>query len=203
VPDSHQDLFYFYSFGAFQRITPSSHQPIERTLATTVDLVLLDATLVDQFQQVARFFTTHSSALSESGRALLGLFVQNLDSTISNLQAAQEKINRATNHEANHKQRVSKLQAHQLDLQTKASELKSIDQKVKSLEAELQLWKSKRTQNCLELQTIHTESQGVVREVELISRAEQDIQTLQSEITELEMLPLMSWAGLSAAFKEL
>jgi DNA repair ATPase RecN len=126
----------------------------------------------------------------------LGLFVQNLDNTISNLQAAQEKRNRATSQEADHKQRVSKLQAHQLDLQTKASELKSIDQKVKSLEAELQLWKSKRTQKCLELQTVHAESQGLVRGVELISRAEQDIQTLQSEIADLEMLPLMSWAGL-------
>ena len=100
--------------------------------------MLLDTTLVDQFQQVARFFTTHSSVLNEGGRALLGLFVQNLDNTISNIQAAQEKRNRATSQEADYKQGVSKLQAHQLDLQTKASELKSIDQKVKSLEAELQ-----------------------------------------------------------------
>ena len=91
----------------------------------------------------------------------MGLFVQNLDNTISNLQAAQEKRNQATSQEADHKQRVSKLQAHQLDLQTKASELKSNDQKVKSLEDELQLWKSKRTQKCLELQTVHTESQWV------------------------------------------
>ena len=94
------------------------------------------------------------------------------------------------------------MQAHQLDLQTKASKLKSIDQKVKSLEAELQLWKSKYTQKCLELQTVHAESQGLVQGVELISRTEQDIQTLQSEITDLEMLNLMSWAGLSATFKE-
>uniref|UniRef100_A0A2N9FVM5 Aminotransferase-like plant mobile domain-containing protein n=1 Tax=Fagus sylvatica TaxID=28930 RepID=A0A2N9FVM5_FAGSY len=73
-----------------------------------------------------------------------------------------------------------------------ASELKSINQKVKSLEAELQLWKSKRTQKCLKLQTVHAESQGLVRGVESISRAEQDIQTLQSEINDLRMLPLMS-----------
>jgi hypothetical protein len=66
---------------------------LKELLQKLVGLVLLDATLVDQFQQVARFFTTHSSALSEGGRALLGLFVQNLDSTISNLQAAQEKRN--------------------------------------------------------------------------------------------------------------
>jgi hypothetical protein len=85
-------------------------------LQKPVGLVLLDASLVDQFQQVAPFFTTHSSALSESGKALLGLFVQNLDSIISNLQAAQEKRNRAANQEADHKQRVSKLQAHQFDL---------------------------------------------------------------------------------------
>jgi hypothetical protein len=95
------------------------------------------------------------------------------------------------------------LQTYQLDLQAKTFELRSIDQKVKSLKAELQLWKSKRTQKCLELQTVHVESQGLVQEVELISRAEQDIQILQSEIADLEMLPLMSWAGLFAAFKEL
>jgi hypothetical protein len=58
---------------------------LKELLQKPVGLVLLDASLVDQFQQVAQFFTTHSSALSESGRALLGLFVQNLDSTISNL----------------------------------------------------------------------------------------------------------------------
>jgi predicted RNase H-like nuclease (RuvC/YqgF family) len=133
----------------------------------------------------------------------LGLFVQNLDNTISNLQAAQEKRDRATSQEADHKQKVSKLQAHHLDFQTKASELKSIDQKVKSLEIELQLWKSKRTQKCLEFQTVHAESQGLVQGMELISKTEQDIQTLQSKIANLEMLPLMSWAGLSAAFKEL
>ena len=168
-----------------------------------VGLVLLDVASVVQFRQVARLLTIHSSVLNEGGRALLGQFVQNLDNTISNLQAAQEKRNRATSQEADHKQRVSQLQAHELDLQTKESELKSIDQKVKSLEAELQLWRSKRTQKCLELQTVHAESQGLVQRVELISRAEQDIQTLQFEIADLEMLPLMSWAGLSAAFKEL
>ena len=110
---------------------------LKELLQRPIGLVLLDVSLVDQFQQMAQFFTTHSFALSESGRTLLGLFVQNLDSIISNLQAAQEKRNQTTNQEADHKQRVSKLQAHQLDLQTKASELKSIDQKVKSLETEL------------------------------------------------------------------
>jgi hypothetical protein len=39
--------------------------------------------------------------------------------------------------------------------------------------------------------------------MELISKAEQDLQILQSEINNLEMLPLMSWTGLSIAFKEL
>ena len=100
---------------------------LKELLQKLVGLVLLDATLVDQFRQVARFLIAYSSVLSESGRVLLGLFVQNLDSTISNLQAAQEKRNRATSQEANHKQKVSKLQAHHLDLQTKTSELKSID----------------------------------------------------------------------------
>ena len=133
----------------------------------------------------------------------MGLFVQNLDSIVSNLQTAQEKRNQAISQEVDHKQRVSRLKAHQLDLKTKASEFKSIDQKVKSLEAELQIWKAKRTQKCLELQTVHAESQGLVRGVELISRAEQDLQTLQSEINNLEMLPPMSWAGLLTAFKEL
>ena len=172
-------------------------------LQKPVGLVLLDATLVGQFRRVARLLTTQSFVLSEGERALLGLFVQNLGSTISNLQAAQEKRSRATSQEADHKHRVSKLQAHQLDLQAKASKLRSIDQKVKSLEAELQLWKSKRTQKCLELQTVHAESQGLIQGVELISKAEQDSQTLQSEIANLEMLPLMGWAGLFAAFKEL
>ncbi len=74
---------------------------------------------------------------------------------------------------------------------------------MKSFKAKLQIWKSKRTQKCLELQTVHVESQGLVQGVELISRAEQDLQTLQSDINDLEMLPLMSWAGLLAAFKEL
>uniref|UniRef100_A0A2N9EM61 Aminotransferase-like plant mobile domain-containing protein n=1 Tax=Fagus sylvatica TaxID=28930 RepID=A0A2N9EM61_FAGSY len=133
---------------------------LKELLQKPVGLVLLDANLVDQFQQVTRFLTTHSSILSEGGRALLGLFVQNLESTTSKLQAAQEKRNRATSQEVDHKQRVSKLQAHQLDLQTKASELKSIDQKVKSLEFELKLWKSKCTQKCLELQTVHAEAKG-------------------------------------------
>ncbi len=85
---------------------------LKEVLQKPVVLVFLDASLVDQFLQVARLLTTHSSVLSEDGRALLGLFVQNLDSTISNLQAAQEKRNRATSQEADHKQRVSKLQAH-------------------------------------------------------------------------------------------
>ena len=56
---------------------------------------------------------------------------------------------------------------------------------------------------CLEVQTVHAKSQGLVQGVELISRAEQDIQILQSEIIDLEMLPLMSWASLLDAFKEL
>uniref|UniRef100_A0A2N9EGB3 Uncharacterized protein n=1 Tax=Fagus sylvatica TaxID=28930 RepID=A0A2N9EGB3_FAGSY len=47
----------------------------------------------------------------------------NIDGTISNLQAAQEKRNQATSQEAEHEQRVSRLHAHQLDLQAKASEL--------------------------------------------------------------------------------
>ena len=76
---------------------------LKELLQKPVGLVLLDATLVDQFQQVGRFFTTHSSVLSEGGRALLGLFVQNLDNTISNLQAAQEKRDRATSQKADHK----------------------------------------------------------------------------------------------------
>ena len=85
---------------------------LKELLQRPIGLVLLDVSLVDQFQQMAQFFTTHSFALSESGRTLLGLFVQNLDNTISNLQAAQEKRNQATSQEADHKQRVSKLQAH-------------------------------------------------------------------------------------------
>ncbi len=40
---------------------------------------------------------------------------------------------------------------------------------------------------------MYAESQGLVRGVELISKAEQDSQTLQLEISDLEMLPLMSW----------
>jgi DNA repair exonuclease SbcCD ATPase subunit len=115
-----------------------------------------------------------------------------LDSTIANLQVAQEKRNRAASQEANHKQNVSQLQAHHLDLQTKASELKSIDQRMKSLEAKLQLWKSKRAQKCLELQTVHADSQGLIQGMELISKAEQNIQALQSEIASLEMVPLKS-----------
>lgn len=110
-----------------------------------MNVILLDAGLVDQFQQVARFLIANPSALSESGRALLGLFMQNLDSTIPSLQATKEKRNQAISQEANHEQRVSRLQAHQLDLQAKVSELKSIDQMVKSFEGKLQIWKSKRT----------------------------------------------------------
>ena len=74
---------------------------------------------------------------------------------------------------------------------------------MKSLEVELRIWKSKRIQKCLEFQTVHAKSQGLVWGVELISRAEQDLQTLRSEINDLEMLPLMSWAGFLVAFKEL
>ncbi len=66
--------------------TPIPLEPSKDQLQATIDqlkellqkpvgLMLLDANLVDQFQQVARFFTTHSSALGESGKALLGLFV--------------------------------------------------------------------------------------------------------------------------------
>ncbi len=58
---------------------------LKELLQKPVGLVLLDANLVDQFQQVTRFLTTHSSILSEGGRALLGLFVQNLESTTSKL----------------------------------------------------------------------------------------------------------------------
>ena len=100
---------------------------LKELLQKPVGSVLLDATLVYQFRQVARFLTAYSSVLSESDKAFLGLFVQNLDNTISNLQAAQKKINQATSQEADHKQKVSQLQAHHLDLQTKASELNSID----------------------------------------------------------------------------
>ena len=49
---------------------------LKELLQKPVGLVLLDSTLVDQFQQVALFFTTHSSVLSEGGRALLGLFAE-------------------------------------------------------------------------------------------------------------------------------
>uniref|UniRef100_A0A2N9F7Z1 Aminotransferase-like plant mobile domain-containing protein n=1 Tax=Fagus sylvatica TaxID=28930 RepID=A0A2N9F7Z1_FAGSY len=42
------------------------------------------------------------------------------------------------------------------------------------------------------LQSVHAESQGLVRGVELIFKAEQDLQTLQLKISDLEMLPLMS-----------
>ena len=58
---------------------------LKEFLQNPVGLVLLDATLVYQFQQVARFFTIHSCVLSEGGKGLLGLFVQNLNNTISNL----------------------------------------------------------------------------------------------------------------------
>ena len=76
---------------------------LKELLQKPVGLVLLDASLVDQFRQVAQFLTAHSFVLSESGRALLSLFVQNSDNTISNLQATQEKRNRATSQEADHK----------------------------------------------------------------------------------------------------
>ena len=81
--------------------------------------------------------------------------------------------------------------------------MKSIDQKVKSLEDELRIWKSKRIQKCLEFQIVHIEIQGQVWGVKLISRAEQDLQTFWYGINDLEMLPLMSWASFLAAFKEL
>uniref|UniRef100_A0A2N9G3D1 Uncharacterized protein n=1 Tax=Fagus sylvatica TaxID=28930 RepID=A0A2N9G3D1_FAGSY len=74
---------------------------------------------------------------------------------------------------------------------------------VKSLEAELRSWKLKRSQKFLELQSIYIKGQGLIQGMELISKAEQDLQILQSEINNLEMLPLMSWTGLSIAFKEL
>jgi hypothetical protein len=89
---------------------------LKELLKQPVNAILLDVGLVDQFLQVARFLIANPSALSESGRALLGLFVRNLDSTISNLQTAQEKKNQAISQEADHEQRVSRLQAHQLDL---------------------------------------------------------------------------------------
>uniref|UniRef100_A0A2N9I2L8 Uncharacterized protein n=1 Tax=Fagus sylvatica TaxID=28930 RepID=A0A2N9I2L8_FAGSY len=88
-------------------------------------------------------------------------------------------------------------------LRAKATELKTINQKVKSLEDELQSWKLKRSKKCLKLQTAHVKGQGLIQGMELISKLEQDLQTLQLEINNLEMLPLMSWTGLSAAFKEL
>uniref|UniRef100_A0A2N9EMH7 Reverse transcriptase Ty1/copia-type domain-containing protein n=1 Tax=Fagus sylvatica TaxID=28930 RepID=A0A2N9EMH7_FAGSY len=46
-------------------------------------------------------------------------------------------------------------------LQAKATELKAIDQKVKSLEAELQSLKLKRSQKCLELQSVHIEDDAL------------------------------------------
>jgi hypothetical protein len=51
---------------------------------------------------VARFLIANPSSLSESGMALMGLFVQNLDDTISNLQAAQDKRNQTTSQEEEH-----------------------------------------------------------------------------------------------------
>ena len=102
-----------------------------------------------------------------------------------------------------HEQWVSQLQAHQLKFQAKATKLKTINQKVKSLEDELQSWKLKQSKKCLKLQTTHVKGQGLIQGMELISKVEQDLQTLQLEINNLEMLPLMSWTGLSAAFKEL
>uniref|UniRef100_A0A2N9EPR3 Aminotransferase-like plant mobile domain-containing protein n=1 Tax=Fagus sylvatica TaxID=28930 RepID=A0A2N9EPR3_FAGSY len=85
-------------------------------------------------------------------------------------------------------------------LQTAISQLKELLQKpIGSVLLDATL----RAQKCLELQTVNAESQGLVQGMELISKTEQDIQTLQSEIANLEMLPLMSWAGLFATFKEL
>lgn len=52
------------------------------------NVILLDSALINQFVQVAQFLIAYSSSLSENGRALLGLFVQNLDGTITSLQAA-------------------------------------------------------------------------------------------------------------------
>uniref|UniRef100_A0A2N9G039 Uncharacterized protein n=1 Tax=Fagus sylvatica TaxID=28930 RepID=A0A2N9G039_FAGSY len=85
---------------------------LKEILRQPTNVILLDTGLVDQFQQVARFLIANPSALSESGKALLGLFVQNLDRTIFNLQADQEKRNQAISQEADHEQRVSRLQAH-------------------------------------------------------------------------------------------
>jgi hypothetical protein len=75
---------------------------LKELLKQPANVILLDAGLVDQFQQVARFLIANPFALSESGRALLGFFVQNLDSTISNLQTAQVKRNQAISQEADH-----------------------------------------------------------------------------------------------------
>ena len=75
---------------------------MKELLKQPANVILLDAGLVDQFQQVARFLIANPFALSESGRALLGLFMQNLDSTISNLQTAQVKRNQAISQEADH-----------------------------------------------------------------------------------------------------
>ena len=77
-------------------------------------MTLLDTGLVDQFVQVARFLIAHPFSLSESGWALLGLFVQNLDGTITSLQVAQGKRNQAMSKKEDHEQWVSQLQAHQL-----------------------------------------------------------------------------------------
>lgn len=76
-----------------------------------------------------------------------------------------------------------------------------IDQKVKSLEVELQSWKLKRSQKCLELQSVHIEGKGLIEGVESISKSKHDLQILQLEIDNLEMLPLMSWFGLLAALR--
>jgi hypothetical protein len=135
---------------------------LKELLKQPANVILLDIGLLDQFIQVARFLITNPFSLSESGRALLGLFVQNLDGTISNLQAAQDKRNQATIQEEEHEQQVSRLQAYQLSLQAKATKLKTIDQKVKFLEVELQSWKLKRSQKCLEFQSVHIEGQGLV-----------------------------------------
>ena len=64
---------------------------LRELLKQPMNMILLDTGLVDQFVQMARFLIVNPSSLSESGRALLRLFVQNLDGTISSLQEAQEE----------------------------------------------------------------------------------------------------------------
>jgi hypothetical protein len=64
---------------------------LSELLKQPTNVILLDIGLVDQFVQMARFLIANPSSLSESGRALLGLFVQNLDGTISSLHEGQEE----------------------------------------------------------------------------------------------------------------